>query len=86
MTPGGRAVVAALLLLAASASAEPKKDTLLRLKSPHHGVPPLPGTKPAALINLYNEHTREWLAIDPTRRLAVEVNPSSIESGQRETE
>jgi uncharacterized protein YcbK (DUF882 family) len=50
---------------ALSGPAEPKKDVLLHLKSPNHGAPPTPGTRPPPLINLYNEHTREWLAIDP---------------------
>ena len=55
-----------LVLLAASpAFAEPKKDALLHLKSLHHGAPPVPGAKPIALVNIYNEHTREWLAVDP---------------------
>ena len=28
---------------------------------------PAPGTKPAPLVNLYNEHTHEWLAVDPAQ-------------------
>jgi len=58
-------VLALVALLAAPAFAEPKKDALLHLKSLHHGAPPLPGAKPVALVNIYNEHTREWLAVDP---------------------
>jgi uncharacterized protein YcbK (DUF882 family) len=59
----------ALLLLVATAHASdvPKKDRVRAAKSAHHGAPPAPGTKPTALINLYNEHTHEWLAVDPTR-------------------
>ena len=47
------------------AHAEPKKDLELRAESNHHGPPPAPGTRPAPLINLYNEHTHDWLAVDP---------------------
>jgi uncharacterized protein YcbK (DUF882 family) len=54
-----------LLLVASPALAEPKKDIELHSHTPHHGVCPVPGKKPAALINLYNEHTHDWLAIDP---------------------
>ena len=55
----------ALLLVATTASAMPKKDVELAAKSTRHGAPPAEGTKPAQLINLYNEHTHEWLAVDP---------------------
>ncbi|MEO8840816.1 MAG: DUF882 domain-containing protein [Kofleriaceae bacterium] len=59
----------ALLVLAAIstvASAEPaKKDRELATRTRNHAAPPAPGTKPVALINLYNEHTHEWLAVDP---------------------
>jgi uncharacterized protein YcbK (DUF882 family) len=41
-----------------------KKDLAAAAKSPHHGPPPVPGTHPARLINLYNSWTREWLAVD----------------------
>jgi uncharacterized protein YcbK (DUF882 family) len=34
-------------------------------KSLHHGPPPVPGTKPARLVNLYNAWTKEWLAVEP---------------------
>ena len=54
-----------LLLLASPAFAEAKKDIELHSHTPHHGACPAPGTKPAALINLYNEHTHDWLAVDP---------------------
>ena len=27
---------------------------------------PVAGAKPAALVNIFNEHTHEWLAVDPT--------------------
>ena len=49
-----------------TASAEPaKKDRELAEKTRNHPAPPAPGTKPVALINLFNEHTHEWLAVDP---------------------
>ena len=51
-----------LLALTASAHAAPKKD---RAKDTHHSAPPVVGAKPAPLINLFNEHTHEWLAVDP---------------------
>jgi uncharacterized protein YcbK (DUF882 family) len=53
----------ALVVLSAAAHAAPlKKD---RPKDTHHPAPPVAGTKPAPLINLFNEHTHEWLAVDP---------------------
>ncbi|HEY1546793.1 MAG TPA: DUF882 domain-containing protein [Kofleriaceae bacterium] len=55
----------ALLLVASVATAAPKKDLERTHKSTSHPAPPVPGTKPAALVNLYNEHTHEWLAVDP---------------------
>jgi uncharacterized protein YcbK (DUF882 family) len=57
----------ALLLVASVATAAPKKDLERTHKSTHHPAPPVPGTKPAVLVNLYNEHTHEWLAVDPTQ-------------------
>jgi uncharacterized protein YcbK (DUF882 family) len=53
--------------LAAVGHAEPaKKDRELAAKSRNHPAVPVAGTKPAALINIFNEHTHEWLAVDPT--------------------
>jgi uncharacterized protein YcbK (DUF882 family) len=43
----------------------PKKDRERANKSTNHPAPPAPGTKPGKLVNLYNEHTKEWLAVDP---------------------
>ncbi|NVB78933.1 MAG: DUF882 domain-containing protein [Kofleriaceae bacterium] len=64
-----RAVVAALLLAAAPALADDtyvsKKDRERAAKSTSHGAPPVPGKKPAKLVNLYNQHTHDWLAVDP---------------------
>jgi uncharacterized protein YcbK (DUF882 family) len=47
---------------AASAHAAAKKD---RPKSATHGAVPAPGTRPAPIINLHNQWTNEWLAVDP---------------------
>ncbi|HUJ59349.1 MAG TPA: DUF882 domain-containing protein [Kofleriaceae bacterium] len=59
----------ALVCIAAPALAAPgyvaKKDRERATKAPYHGPLPTPGVKPAELIDLYNEHTHEWLAIDP---------------------
>ena len=44
----------------------PKKDRERAGKSHAHGPVLAPGAKPAALLNLFNEHTHEWLAFDPT--------------------
>jgi uncharacterized protein YcbK (DUF882 family) len=41
-----------------------KKDVAAAAKSTRHGPPPVPGTRPARLINLYNFWTHEWLAVD----------------------
>ena len=54
----------------APAHAEPaatpaNKDRLAAAKSLHHGAPPLPGARPARLVNLYNAWTHEWLAVEP---------------------
>jgi len=43
----------------------PKKDRARAGKSHTHAAVPMAGQKPAPLINLYNEHTHEWLAVDP---------------------
>lgn len=62
--------LAALMLLVSVAHAdkfEPKKDRELAAKTPNHDPVLAPGTKPAPLINLYNEHTHEWLAVDPAK-------------------
>ena len=44
-----------------------KKDKERLAKSTKHGPPPVPGVKPGKLINLYNDWTHEWLAVDPDR-------------------
>ena len=55
----------ALLCVSTVALAAPKKDVELAAKTTRHGAPPAAGTKPALLINLYNQWTHDWLAIDP---------------------
>lgn len=63
-----RAALVALLVLAAHAAAGdlPKKDRERAQKSPHHGAVTVAiGAPPAPLLNLYNEHTHEWLAFAP---------------------
>jgi len=57
----------AVLLVSTSVFAGelPKKDRERANKSTNHPAPPVPGAKPDKLINLYNEHTKEWLAVDP---------------------
>jgi uncharacterized protein YcbK (DUF882 family) len=62
--------LAIVLVLAGVAHAEAKKDLEAKRKSTTHGPVLAPGTKPAALINLYAEHTHEWLAVDPATPLA----------------
>ena len=71
--------VAALLALTSAAAADaphqPKKDRERLGKSTKHGAPPVPGAKPAKLINLYNLWTHDWLAVDPTSPPSlVEIN------------
>jgi uncharacterized protein YcbK (DUF882 family) len=64
---GTRRVTVALLVVTSAAHAESKKDRELAAKSPNHAAVLAPGTKPDPLINLYNEHTREWFAVDPSK-------------------
>ncbi|HUS27275.1 MAG TPA: DUF882 domain-containing protein [Kofleriaceae bacterium] len=61
------AALALLALATSTASAEaylPKKDRERALKSTKHGAVLAPGTKPKKLVNLYNEHTKDWLAVE----------------------
>jgi len=62
--------LALVLLVTSPAFAQAKKDRELAAKSPSHGPVLAPGTKPAPIINLYNEHTHEWLAVDPAKACA----------------
>ena len=60
---------AALLLLVitgpAFAEPPPKKDRERAGKTVNKRPRPLPGQKPAKLVNLYNQWTHEWLAVEP---------------------
>ena len=55
----------ALALVLVATTAHAKKGDDERRHKPPHGPPPQVGSKPDALVDLYNEHTHEWLAIDP---------------------
>jgi hypothetical protein len=58
----------ALLALVRVASADgylSKKDRERLGKSAKHDALPVVGAKPAKLVNLYNEWTHDWLAVDP---------------------
>ena len=59
----------ALALILVAATAHAKKGDDERAHKASHGAPPAPGTKAGKLIDLYNEHTHEWLAIDPAQPL-----------------
>jgi uncharacterized protein YcbK (DUF882 family) len=51
----------------AQAKPQPKKDLARAAKSKKHArALPAVGAHPAPLVDLYNEHTHEWLAVDPT--------------------
>lgn len=50
-----------------------KKDRERAAKTTCKAAIPAPGTKPAPLVNLYNEHTHEWLAVDPAHPVATET-------------
>ena len=67
------AVVALLSMTTAAAADDykPKKDRERLGKSTRHRAPPAAGTKPAKLINLYNQWTNDWLGVDP-------ANPPSV--------
>ena len=57
--------LAFVALVATTAHADAKREALLAAKTTTHGAPPAIGVKPRALVNLYNEWTNEWLAVDP---------------------
>ena len=64
------ALVALMLLTAPSFADEPKhvskKDRERLGKTTNNTPPPKTGVKPAKLVNLFNQHTNDWLAVDPT--------------------
>lgn len=64
--PGALVLVALLTSTALAEPAKPKKDLELLHRSPHHGPILAAGARPASLVNLYNEHTHDWLPVDPT--------------------
>jgi uncharacterized protein YcbK (DUF882 family) len=78
-----RLAALALLAMTTAASADayqPKKDLERAHKSARHGAVLAPGTKPAKLVNLFNEHTHDWLAVD----LADPPTPSMIDTFLRD--
>jgi uncharacterized protein YcbK (DUF882 family) len=65
-----RPVLAVALLAAAATPAaaeyKPKKDVERAQKSMKHAPPPKAGSKASKVINLYNQWTHDWLAVDAT--------------------
>ena len=59
------ALVVAVTAAPAAAEYQAKKDRERVTKSKQHGAPPKPGTKREKLVNLYNQWTHDWLAIEP---------------------
>lgn len=55
----------AVLVSVAHADELPKKDRERAAKSTQHGPVPKVGAKPAAVVNIYNSWTHEWLAVEP---------------------
>jgi hypothetical protein len=73
------AVAAVVGLAAGSARADPKyvakKDRERADRAPRRAPLPVPGKKPATVINFYNSWTDEWLAVEPNQPPApVTVN------------
>ena len=65
-----RAAALAILLASTIARADQgvvKKDRERAAKSTKHGPSPVPGSRPGKLLNLYNQWTHEWLAVEPDR-------------------
>jgi len=66
-----RLALASLVLVVGLARAErpqpvaSKKDREHAAKTKSTARPPRPGTRPAAVINVYNSWTHEWLAVTP---------------------
>ena len=61
-------VAAAPVRVVAEPAAPAKKDRAAQAKSTRHGAPPLPGSRPAKLVNLHNFWTKEWLAVEDGAR------------------
>jgi uncharacterized protein YcbK (DUF882 family) len=70
------AVLAAAMVVALTASAraeyQSKKDRERAAKSTKHGAPPPVGAKPAKVVNLYNDHTKDWLCVAETELPSVD--------------
>jgi len=66
----GAVAAAAAMFVALTASAradyQSKKDRERATKTNRHGAPPPIGAKPAKIVNLYNDHTKDWLCIAET--------------------
>jgi uncharacterized protein YcbK (DUF882 family) len=63
------ALLCSIPVSAATASAEAyqsKKDRERATKTTQHPPVLAPGSKPDKLVNLFNEHTHDWLAVDAT--------------------
>ncbi|MGE3546392.1 MAG: DUF882 domain-containing protein, partial [Kofleriaceae bacterium] len=60
-------LAATALSTSAAADAPSKKELEHRAKTPNRTASPALGTKPAPLINIYNQWTHEWLAVEPGR-------------------
>lgn len=59
------AVVTAWVSAAHAEDYKPKKDRERASRTKKHAAVLAAGTKPARLINLYNQWTKDWLAVDP---------------------
>lgn len=63
-------LVVAVLSRLGHADEPSKKHRERAAKMPNKRPLPVPGRKPAKLVNLYNTWTHEWLAVEPSRRPA----------------
>lgn len=70
--------VSIVAVVAAADTPRPKKDVALAAKTTKHGPPLQPGSRPAPLVNLYNEWTKEWLAVDPKVPVSAAVANSFL--------
>jgi len=70
-----RALVALVLVASVAHAEEAKSKKDLFLASKTAGKKPVakPGKKPAALVNLYNTWTHEWLAVEPGKLPAAKT-------------
>jgi uncharacterized protein YcbK (DUF882 family) len=70
---GAALAIVALAAGLAHAGDPPKKDRERAKKSTSRGALPRVGIRPAALINVYNSWTHEWLALEPGKPPAQET-------------